>query len=341
MTSTLVHAQRRRLPTAVAVMLLLALLVIAVIASLSVGSRSIPPSEIIGALFGGLDSDNATVITTQRVPRTLLGLAAGACLGLGGALMQGHTRNPLADPGLFGVNAGASLGVALTVFAMGTISSSAIVIAALVGAGAAATIVFAFGLRDISSSALVMLAVVGTTLAALLSAITSMLVLMDANTLDVLRFWDVGSLVRRNLDLAGLLAVLMAVGVVLALQSAFSLNALGLGADVATTLGSRVALSRVLSILAITLLAGSATALCGPISFLGLVAPHLARALAGHDYRKIVPFAGIIGATLILAADTLGRVSVPNGELQVGIVLAVLGGPGLLVIARRRRVVAL
>ncbi len=320
---------------------LLVLLAFAVIASLSVGSRAIPPSEIIGALFGGLDSDNATVITSQRVPRTLLGLATGACLGLGGALMQGHTRNPLADPGLFGVNAGASLGVAITVFTVGTVSSTAIVIAALVGAGVAATIVFAFGLRDISSSALVMLAVVGTTLAALLSAITSMLVLMDASTLDVLRFWDVGSLVRRNLDLAGLLAVLMAVGALLALQSAFSLNALGLGADVATTLGSRVALSRVISIIAITLLAGSATALCGPISFLGLVAPHLARALAGHDYRKIVPFAGIVGATLILAADTLGRVSIPNGELQVGIVLAVIGGPGLLIIARRRRVVAL
>ena len=255
--------------------------------------------------------------------------------------MQGHTRNPLADPGLFGVNAGASLGVAITVFIMGTVSSTAIVVAALVGAGVAATIVFAFGLRDISSSALVMLAVVGTTLAALLTAITSMLVLMDANTLDVLRFWDVGSIARRNLDLAGLLTALMAVGVVLALHSAFSLNALGLGADVATTLGSRVALSRILSIVAITLLAGSATALCGPISFLGLVAPHLARALAGHDYRKIVPFAGLIGAALMLAADTLGRVSVPGGELQVGIVLAVLGGPALLVIARRRRVVAL
>ncbi len=324
-----------------AISLLLAILAITVIGSLSVGSRAIPPSEIIGALFGGLDSDNATVITSQRVPRTLLGLAAGACLGLGGALMQGHTRNPLADPGLFGVNAGASLGVAITVFIMGTVSSTAIVVAALVGAGVAATIVFAFGLRDISSSALVMLAVVGTTLAALLTAITSMLVLMDANTLDVLRFWDVGSIARRNLDLAGLLTALMAVGVVLALHSAFSLNALGLGADVATTLGSRVALSRILSIVAITLLAGSATALCGPISFLGLVAPHLARALAGHDYRKIVPFAGLIGAALMLAADTLGRVSVPGGELQVGIVLAVLGGPALLVIARRRRVVAL
>ena len=322
-------------------MLLLLLLWLAVVGSLSVGSRAIPPSDILGALFGGLDSDNATVITSQRVPRTLLGIAAGTCLGLGGALMQGHTRNPLADPGLFGVNAGASLGVALTIFTLGTVSSSTMVIAALVGAGIAATVVFAFGLRDISSSALVMLAVVGTTLAALLTAITTALVLMDSTTLDVLRFWNVGSIARYNLDLAGLLAVLMGIGVLLAIQSAFSLNALGLGADVATTLGSRVALSRILSIIAITLLAGSATALCGPISFLGLVAPHVARSLAGHDYRRIVPYAGLIGATLILAADTLGRISVPNGELQVGIVLAVLGGPALLVIARRRRVVAL
>lgn len=317
------------------------MLALAVIGSLSVGSRAIAPDEIAGALFGGLDSDNATVVTTQRVPRTLLGIAAGVCLGLGGALMQGHTRNPLADPGLFGVNAGAALGVAITVFVLGTVSSGAIVVAALVGAGVAAAVVFAFGLRDMSSSALVMLAVVGTTLAALLTAITTALVLMDARTLDVLRFWDVGSLAQRNLDLAGVLALLMAVGVVLALHGAFTLNALGLGAEIATTLGARVALSRIVSIVAITLLAGSATALCGPISFLGLVAPHLARALAGHDYRRIVPYAGVIGAVLILGADTIGRVSVPSGELQVGIVLAVLGGPALLAIARRRRVVAL
>lgn len=317
------------------------MLALAVIGSLSVGSRAIAPDEIAGALFGGLDSDNATVVTTQRVPRTLLGIAAGVCLGLGGALMQGHTRNPLADPGLFGVNAGAALGVAITVFVLGTVSSGAIVVAALVGAGVAAAVVFAFGLRDMSSSALVMLAVVGTTLAALLTAITTALVLMDARTLDVLRFWDVGSLAQRNLDLAGALALLMAVGVVLALHGAITLNALGLGAEIATTLGTRVALSRIVSIVAITLLAGSATALCGPISFLGLVAPHLARALAGHDYRRIVPYAGVIGAVLILGADTIGRVSVPSGELQVGIVLAVLGGPALLAIARRRRVVAL
>ncbi|WP_211229349.1 FecCD family ABC transporter permease [Nakamurella lactea] len=320
---------------------LVVVLLVVVLLSLAVGSRNIAPSEVLSALFTGADSDDATVITSQRLPRTLLGLLVGVALGMAGALMQGHTRNPLADPGLFGVNAGASFGVALSVSLFGGVSSGGLVVAALVGAGAAAVIVFAFGLRDISGSSLMMLAVVGTTLAALLAALTTALVLLDASALDAVRFWNVGTLAQRNYDLVGLLVPLLVVGLLLALYNSISLNALGLGEQVATSLGTRVAASRMVSIVSITLLAGAATAICGPISFLGLVAPHVARAIGGSDYRRIVPFAGLTGAVLLLTADTVGRITVDNGELQVGIVLAVIGAPVLLAITRRRRLVAL
>ncbi|MFG3257915.1 FecCD family ABC transporter permease [Streptomyces sp. NPDC048172] len=321
--------------------LLTAGLALAVLLSLAFGSNTIPFGEVWGALFAHVDSDNATVITSQRLPRTLLGLAVGLALGMAGALMQGHTRNPLADPGLFGVNAGAAFAVACLVYGVGVESDTALVAAALLGAGAVATLIALFGLRGLSRGALVMLAVAGTALSALLTALTTALVLLDKRTLDVMRFWQVGALADRDYGLAVLVVPLLALGCVLALANAFSLNSLGLGADVAASLGTRVRRSRVTGIVAITLLAGPATAVCGPIAFLGLVAPHAARYLARHDQRWLVPLAGLCGAVVLLLADTAGRVSARPGELQAGIVMAVVGAPVLLALTRRRKLVAL
>jgi iron complex transport system permease protein len=321
--------------------LLLAVVTLAVLASLAVGSRNIPLGEVLAALFGGSDTDNATVITSQRLPRTLLGVVAGAALGAAGALMQGHTRNPLADPGLFGVNAGAGFAVAALVFVFGVSSAPAVVVAALAGAGAVSALVFLLGLGSLRGGALVMLAVIGTTVSALLSALTSSFVLLDRATLDVLRFWDVGSISNRDDQLTWLVLPLIGLGLLLSLLNGFSVNSLGLGADVAVALGTDIRRSRVVGITAITLLAGGATAVCGPITFLGLVAPHAARLLTGHDYRWLVPFAALVGAALLLVTDVLGRVVAPPGELQVGIVMAVVGGPVLLAITRRRRLVSL
>lgn len=309
--------------------------------SLAVGSRSIGIGEVLGALLGRADSDNATVITSQRLPRTVLALVAGAALGVAGALMQGHTRNPLAEPGLFGVNAGATFGVAVLVFALGVQSSVATVVAALIGAGAVSTIVFLLGLGSLRRGAMVMLAVLGTTMAALLSALTAALILLDRQTLDVLRFWEVGAVSNRDLELAGPLLVVVCAGFVLATANAFSLNALTLGEDVAQALGTRVRRSRVVGIVAVTLLAGAATAVCGPLAFVGLVAPHAARFLSGHDYRWLVPYAGLVGAVVLTAADTVGRVAAPPGELQAGVVVVLVGAPLLIAITRRRRLVAL
>jgi iron complex transport system permease protein len=313
----------------------------AAVVSLAVGSRPIPLHEVVDALFTDADSDNATVITSQRLPRTVLALVAGAALGVAGALMQGHTRNPLAEPGLFGVNAGASFGVAVLVFAFGVEATGATVVAALVGAGAVSVVVFLLGLGSMRRGAMVMLAVLGTTMAALLSALTSALILLDRQTLDVLRFWEVGAVSNRDLELAGPLLVVVGIGFVLAAANAFSLNALALGDDVARALGTRVRRARVLGIVGVTLLAGAATAVCGPIAFVGLVAPHLARVLSGHDYRWLVPYAGLVGAVVLTLADTVGRVAAPPGELQAGVVVVVVGAPLLIAITRRRRLVAL
>lgn len=329
--------RRRALAGAV----LLVALAVSVIASLAFGSRPIPLSEVLGALLTDVDSDNATVIEAQRLPRTLLGVASGLALGMAGALMQGHTRNPLAEPGLFGVNAGASLGVALLVFTFDVSSPVAVTVAALIGAGVVSALVFVLGLGGRQGGGLVMLAIVGTTLGALLAAFTTALVLLDRQTLNMMRFWEVGALSNRDLTLVPIALPLLVLGAVLALTNAVTLDALSLGDDVAESLGTNVRLSRVTGIAAIALLAGTATAVCGPIGFVGLVAPHAARALAGHDYRWLVPLSGLAGAALLLLADTAGRLVARPGELQAGIVLAVVGAPVLLGLTRRRRLVSL
>ncbi|MFT4299175.1 MAG: iron ABC transporter permease [Aeromicrobium sp.] len=313
----------------------------AVIASLAFGSRAITPAEIWGALFAHTDSDNATVITSQRAPRTWLGLVAGAALGIAGALMQGHTRNPLADPGLFGVTAGATFAIALAVFTADLDDPRLTVGVALVGAGIVSTAVLVLGIGAGRTGGVVLMAVLGTTISSLLAALTTALILIDRQTLDTLRFWELGAIDNREFDLLGPLLPLFALGAAAALANSISLTALGLGDDVAQSLGHHVLRSRITGIVAITLLAGSATALCGPISFLGLVAPHAARLLARTDYRWIVVYSGLIGASVLLVADTIGRVSLKTGELEAGLVTAAIGAPVLLVIARRKRVAPL
>ncbi|MFT3861630.1 FecCD family ABC transporter permease [Micropruina sp.] len=322
-------------------LILFALVIAAFTVSLLVGARAISLPEILSGLLGRTGSADALVIASQRLPRTVIGLATGLALGAAGALMQGHTRNPLAEPGLFGVNAGAALGVAALVYLFGVDAPLALPVAALLGAAIATALIFLLGLGQLRGAALVMLAVIGTTVSQLLGSFTSALVLLDKQTLDTLRFWQVGSLQNRDVQLLWLLLVLVSAGLVLALVNSFAVNSLSLGEDTARALGTRVASARVTGIVAITLLAGAATALCGPIAFVGLVAPHLARLFSGHDYRWLIPQAALAGAALLLSADTLGRVMAPPGELQAGVVMALLGGPVLVAITRRRRLVAL
>ncbi len=317
------------------------LTVTAVFASFAIGARSIPISEVVAALLGTSTSPEAVVVTSQRIPRTLVALIAGSGLGAAGALMQGHTRNPLADPGLFGVNAGAGFLVALTAFTIGISSPFTITLAALFGAAITAVFIFFLGLRHVNSSALVMLAVIGTTVSALLSGLTTAIILLDKQALDVVRFWVAGSVTNRDTSQIILTLILTIIGMLLAVSNGFSINNLSLGEDVAKSLGTRVLQSRIVGILAITLLAGAATALCGPIGFVGLVAPHLARVFSRHDYRWLIVQSALAGGSLLLFADILGRVMAPPGELQAGIVMGIVGAPILILIARKRRLVAL
>jgi ABC-type Fe3+-siderophore transport system permease subunit len=321
---------------------LVALVLAASLASIAVGTRSLAPGEVWRALFDSDPTSEAAVIVQQlRVPRTVLGLMVGAALGMSGALMQGHTRNPLGDPGLLGVTAGASLAVVVAIAYLGVTTPSGYVWFAFAGALAGTVLVYAVGAAGKGGATPVTLALAGAALSALLFAMVRAIVVSDSATLDSFRFWQVGALAGRGAEVAWQVGPFIAVGVVLALANSPALNLLGLGEDVARGLGQRIWLARVVGLAAITLLCGAATAACGPIAFVGLVVPHVVRALTGPDHRWLVPCSALLGAALLLVADVLGRVLARPGELQVGIVLAMVGAPFFIALVRRRRTMAL
>ncbi|HEU0086779.1 MAG TPA: iron chelate uptake ABC transporter family permease subunit [Pseudonocardiaceae bacterium] len=320
---------------------LLGLLVLAGLGSLAVGAKPISVPAVWDALWSPAGTADHIVVRSLRLPRTWLGALAGLALGVAGALMQGHTRNPLADPGLLGVNAGAAFLVVVGIYALGVTSLFGYIWFAFAGALAASLLVFLLGSLGRGGSTPVTLAVAGVALAVLLQALTSALVLSDTNTLDAYRFWSAGSLANRDTAIIAQVAPFLLAGLAVAAVHAPGLNLLSLGDDVARGLGQRVALTRCTGLVAITLLTGSAVAACGPIWFLGLVAPHLARALTGPDYRWLLPASGLAGAVLLLFADMLGRVVARPGELYVGIVLALIGAPFFIALVRRRRLVTL
>jgi iron complex transport system permease protein len=313
----------------------------AIALSLAIGSNTLPLGQVWQALTHPDNSEAATIVREVRVPRTILGLLVGVALGAAGALMQGHTRNPLADPGLLGVSAGAALAVVLGVYAFSVTDPAATVWLGLAGALVASVVVFTVAAAGSSAVSPVPLALAGAAVSALLAAVTSFVVLNDQPTLDVYRRWVVGSLSGRGEQVVHDVAPFIIVGLVLALANTRALNALGLGEDIARSLGVRVLPARLAGLAGVTLLTGAATAAAGPIAFLGLVVPHVARALTGPDHRWLVPAAALAGADLLLLADVAGRLVGGIGELQVGVVLAVLGGPFFVAIARRRALVTL
>lgn len=315
--------------------------VLAAYLSLVLGSRQIDPSVVLDALLAPRAGDNDhMVVRDLRVPRTVLGLLAGSALGLAGALMQGLTRNPLADPGLLGVNAGASLFVVLGINVLGITAASGQVWFAFAGAAAATLVVYVVGTGPRGPSPL-SLTLAGTAVTAALTSVITLVLLGDLETLNQYRFWSVGSLVGRDLDAALGVLPFIAGGVVIAAALGPSLNVLALGEDVARGLGAHLGRVRVLAAIAIVLLCGAATALVGPIVFVGLVAPHLARWLAGGDYRWVLALSALGGAALLTLADVVGRLIVPPGELEAGLVIAGLGAPVMIALVRGRRAGAL
>jgi len=316
------------------------LLVLAGVVSLAVGSRTIPLGTVVEVLFRPDGSDAATIIHDLRIPRTVLAIVVGIALGIAGALMQGHTRNPLADPGLLGVEAGAAFAVVIGIYSFGVTSLTGYAWFSLVGAGLAATAVFAIGSTRGGPNP-VSLVLAGAAVTALLTSLTQAVVLRDLETLDAYRFWAVGSVNGRGMDVFWEVLPFIGVGLVLAAMSASTLNLLQLGDDVAASLGMRPMRHKVIGVLGVMMLTGAATAACGPIAFVGLVVPHVARFLAGVDYRWVIPYSGLVGGLLVVLADVVGRLIVRPGELQVGIVMAIVGGPLFIMLVRRTRMVKL
>lgn len=319
---------------------LLALL-LAVVLGTFVGARGVVPGDVVAILLGRGDGADAVVILTQRLPRTLVGALVGVALGAAGALMQGHTRNALADPGLFGVNAGAAFGVVMLTYLFGVRDLVAIGVAALLGALVASALVMLAGIGARRGTSPVTLAVVGVTVSAMLASATGVVVLLDSDSLDVMRFWQVGSISGGAYSEALLMVAVLGVGLVLAGINAVGLNALALGDEVAAAQGTSLRAVRVVGLAAIAVLCGGATAIAGPIAFVGLVVPHGARLLVGPDHRWLVPLSGLLGGVLLLVADVVGRLSVGGTRFPVGVSMAMVGVPVLLALVGRRRLVSL
>jgi iron complex transport system permease protein len=311
---------------------LLVLLAAASVVSLVVGTRSLTPAEVWQGLFGDPGGDQqlteiTLIVQTLRVPRTVLAIVAGIALGVAGGLIQGHTRNPIADTGLLGVNSGASFAVVLSVYLFGLQSPLQYMWFAFLGAAAAGVVVFGLSSLGRGSGNPLTLALAGQGVTVFLAAMTTAVALGDKQTLDVLRYWNAGSVQGVGWNVIVAAAIFAGTGLVLAMINLPVLNLLNLGDDVARGLGANIAAGRTVGVLAVTLLAGAATAACGPIAFLGLMVAHIARWLTGPDYRWLVPYAGLLGAGVLLLCDIAGRLVVRPAELQAGIVVALIGAP--------------
>ncbi|GGG49669.1 iron ABC transporter permease [Kocuria dechangensis] len=310
----------------------------AVALSVCVGGRPSTLAEAWHALATPTGTVMDVTIRELRWPRTVTAVVAGVCLGVAGVLVQGHTRNPIADPGLLGINQGAGLAIVAATALAGAVAPLTQALLAFAGALVAVVVVFLIGSASRHGATPITLVLAGAAVSALCTGLVSGIVLLDDQALDTLRFWQVGSVAVRNGSLE-ILGPFLAVGLMLAVLNVGALNALSLGEDTARSLGVSVVGARATGIAAITLLAGAAVTLAGPIAFAGLLVPHIARAMVGADYRWLIPAVALTGAALLLLADTAGRVVARPGELSVGVVLAAAGAPFFVHLARRKKLV--
>ncbi|POX45351.1 iron ABC transporter permease [Streptomyces sp. Ru71] len=324
----------RRAIRAVGLLVAVANLALVVVASIAIGAKQLSVEQVWHGLFHA-SGTYGDVVVDDRLARTALGLLAGAALGLAGAVLQALTRNPLADPGLLGINAGASAAVVTAITYLGVTSLTGYVWFAFFGAaGVGALVWFLGGSRGATP---VRLALAGTAITAALYGFVQAVMIMDDAALGKMRFWTVGSLNAATDSTVRQVLPFFAVGTLLALFLARPLNAMSLGDDTAKALGAHLNRTRALAMLAATVLCGAATAACGPILFVGLMVPHVVRSFTGPDLRWILPYATVLSPVLLLGADVLGRIVVRPSELQVGVVTAVLGGPVFIFLVRRRR----
>lgn len=316
-------------------------LVVVVILSIGVGARNLSPATVWDSLLHGGDSEADLIVRHLRVPRTVAGLLVGAALGMAGALMQSLTRNPLADPGLLGVSSGAACAIVIAVAYLGVTELSDYVWYALLGAGLATVIVYLLGSTGRAAASPARLVLAGAAVTAVLTGAISAIVLTNGIAFNGFRAWSVGSLENVTSEMVWQVLPFLVVGFVLALGLAPSLNAIALGDHLASALGANVTRIRVLGILATTLLCGAATAVAGPIIFIGLVVPHAVRAFTGPDNRWILPFSMLVGAILVLGSDVIGRLLLWPSEVETSVVSAAIGAPVFIFIVRRRRLAEL
>ncbi|TDQ50727.1 FecCD family ABC transporter permease [Actinorugispora endophytica] len=313
---------------------------VVVVLSVAVGAREIPFTTAWSLLWRHDGSDAAVIVHDYRIPRTLLGVLVGVSLGLAGALMQALTRNPLADPGLLGVNMGASTGVVAAIAFLGLSTVTGYVWCALLGAAAASVLVYLLGSAGPGAATPERLVLAGAAMTAVLFSFNTAVLLLNPRAFDRFRFWNIGSLAGRYTDVLLPVLPFAAAGTLLALALMRPLNALAMGDQLGRALGARVGLVRGLGVGAVVLLCGAATAAAGPIGFVGLAVPHVARFVAGPDQRWVLPYSMLLAPVLLLGSDVAGRALAAPGELQVGIVTAFLGAPVFIALCRRRRVAA-
>ncbi|QKE83016.1 iron ABC transporter permease [Arthrobacter sp. NEB 688] len=307
----------------------------AVTASLLLGVQHLAPGAVLDALTGGGADPETAAIVASRVDRTVIGLVVGAAVALSGVVLQGLSRNPVAEPGILGLNSGAALAVVLGIRFLGLDSVGGYVVAAIVGTLLVAVLVQSLTLMAPRASAPVSMALAGAAVMALAQSLIGAVLVTDRGSLDSFRFWQVGSVAGR--DAGQVLDVLpfLLVGAALALTSGPTLDAVALGDDLARGLGQNVVLHRGLAAAGAVLLAATATALAGPIAFVGLVVPHLVRVLVGVGHRRVLLVSALLGPAFVVLADVVGRLVAPPSEVQVGIVCAVLGAPVLVLVVRR------
>lgn len=313
----------------------LALLLACLALSITLGAADISVGTVFDALFRFDASFDHLIIRTVRLPRVLAGALVGAALAVAGAVMQGLTRNPLADPGILGINAGASFAVVLGVLMLGSLPLSTYALFASVGAAGAAGFVYALGSVGRGGATPLKLTLAGAVFTAFISSFTTAILIMDQNTLDQVRFWTAGSLAGRELSLLLQVVPYVFVGLIGALLLGRQITMLSFGDDVAAGLGQNTGVVKLLAAATVVLLAGGSVALAGPIGFVGLVVPHVVRFLVGVDYRWILPYSALLGAVLVTMADVGARIIRPQ-ELPVGVIMALVGAPLFIYLARTR-----
>ncbi|WP_445996784.1 FecCD family ABC transporter permease [Okibacterium fritillariae] len=315
----------------------LGVLALAMFASLTIGSRDVNVSDVLAALGGSTDGF-AEASVAKRIPRTLLAVVAGAALAVSGAVMQGVTRNPLADPGILGVNMGASLAVVIGISFFGLTAASGYIWLALAGAAIAAVFVYTIGSLGRDGATPLKLALAGAATSAALASFVSAIVIPRGDVSASIRSWQIGGVGGGTFASLEQVAPFLLVGFAICILSARGLNSLALGDELAAGLGERVALARGSAALGAVILCGATTAITGPIAFVGLVVPHAVRLIVGVDHRWLIPFSAVVGAVLLTIADVVGRIIARPAEIDVGILTALIGAPFFIWIVRRQKI---